>query len=104
MSRLPIRLRLTLAFAVAMAIVLIVAGAILYARLGSSLQEGIDDNLEARSLTLTVLVQSRGPELVDDDLSTQDADVFAQVLDPTATRLRRRRRSGAREHSPGLRM
>ena len=65
MSRLPIRLRLTLAFAVAMAIVLIVAGGILYARLGSSLQEGIDDNLEARSLTLTALVQPAGPQLVD---------------------------------------
>jgi len=81
-SRLPIRLRLTLAFVVAMAVVLVLAGAILYARLGSSLQEGIDDGLEARSLTLTALVQARGPQLGDDDLSTGDADVFAQVLAP----------------------
>jgi two-component system, OmpR family, sensor kinase len=65
-----------------MAVVLILAGGILYARLGSSLQEGIDDGLEARSLTLTALVQSRGARLVDTDLATGDADVFAQVLGP----------------------
>jgi CHASE3 domain sensor protein len=38
MSRLPIRLRLTLAFALAMAVVLSAVGAFLYVRLGDSLE------------------------------------------------------------------
>jgi heavy metal sensor kinase len=45
-SRIPIRLRLALAFALAMAIVLAVVGSLLYVRLGDSLLEGVDDNLE----------------------------------------------------------
>ncbi|MGH3013217.1 MAG: sensor histidine kinase, partial [Gaiellaceae bacterium] len=47
MSRLPIRLRLTLAFALAMALVLAATGAFLYLRLQASLDEGIDEGLEA---------------------------------------------------------
>ncbi|HXV94981.1 MAG TPA: ATP-binding protein [Gaiellaceae bacterium] len=49
MSRLPIRLRLTLAFALAMALVLAATGAFLYLRLQSSLDEAIDETLEARA-------------------------------------------------------
>jgi two-component system, OmpR family, sensor kinase len=52
MSRLPIRLRLTLAFALAMALVLAATGAFLYFRLQSSLDEGIDETLEARAADL----------------------------------------------------
>jgi signal transduction histidine kinase len=47
MSRVPIRLRLTLAFALAMALVLAATGAFLYFRLQASLDEGIDEGLEA---------------------------------------------------------
>ncbi len=49
MSRLPIRWRLTLAFAVVMAVVLSAVGAILYLRLDSSLTEGLDETLELRA-------------------------------------------------------
>ena len=45
MSRLPIRVRLTLAFALAMAVVLAATGAFLYMRLQSSLDEAIDQGL-----------------------------------------------------------
>jgi two-component system, OmpR family, sensor kinase len=45
-NRLPIRVRLALAFALAMAIVLAVVGSLLYVRLGDSLLEQVDDNLE----------------------------------------------------------
>jgi HAMP domain-containing protein len=45
-SKLPIRLRLALAFALAMALVLSAVGALLYVRLGDSLLEQVDDNLE----------------------------------------------------------
>jgi two-component system OmpR family sensor kinase len=45
---LPIRLRLTLAFASAMAIVLTATGAFVYFRLESSLDEAVDESLEVR--------------------------------------------------------
>jgi two-component system, OmpR family, sensor kinase len=57
MSRLPIRLRLTLAFAIAMAIVLAATGAFLYFRLGSSLDEGVDENLAARLRDVSALAR-----------------------------------------------
>jgi two-component system OmpR family sensor kinase len=46
-SRVPIRLRLALGFALAMAIVLAAVGSLLYVRLGDSLLEQTDENLEA---------------------------------------------------------
>ncbi len=49
LSRIPIRLRLTLAFALAMAIVLAAVGSFLHVRLGSALDEAIDESLHARS-------------------------------------------------------
>jgi signal transduction histidine kinase len=50
MSRLPIRVRLTVAFALAMALVLAATGAFLYFRLQASLDEAIDETLEQRTL------------------------------------------------------
>jgi signal transduction histidine kinase len=54
---LPIRIRLTLAFAVAMATVLAVTGLFLYLRLGSSLDRAVDQGLRARAADVTSLVQ-----------------------------------------------
>jgi heavy metal sensor kinase len=48
-SGVPVRLRLTLAFATAMAIVLTVVGALLYVRLGDALAEQLDESLELRA-------------------------------------------------------
>ena len=59
-SRLPIRIRLTLAFALAMAIVLAAVGAFVYVRLGDSLTEQLDESLEARA-ALAPLVRSGEP-------------------------------------------
>jgi two-component system OmpR family sensor kinase len=70
-SGLPFRLRLTLAFALAMAVVLAAMGAFLYFRLGSSLDESIDDGLEARAAAGTGAVSASGSD-----------ESFAQVLDP----------------------
>ena len=52
MSRLPIRMRLALAFALVMAVVFAAVGAILYVRLGDTLDERIADTLEARAIEL----------------------------------------------------
>jgi two-component system, OmpR family, sensor kinase len=57
MSRLPIRLRLTLAFAIAMAVVLAATGTFLYFRLESSLDEGVQENLEARLIDASALAR-----------------------------------------------
>jgi signal transduction histidine kinase len=54
---LPIRIRLTLAFAVAMATVLAVTGLFLYLRLGSSLDRAVGQGLRARAADVTSLVQ-----------------------------------------------
>ena len=49
MSRLPIRVRLALAFAVVMSVVFAAVGALLYVRLGDTLDERIADTLEVRA-------------------------------------------------------
>jgi signal transduction histidine kinase len=76
--RLPIKLRLTLAFAGAMALVFVATGAFVYFRLGSSLDDTIDSGLRTRANDLSALVM-RG-----------NLDVpgrFAQVIRPDGTTL-----------------
>ena len=58
MSRVPIRLRLTLVFAAVMAVVLTAVGLVLYVRLGQALDDRIADSLDART---TALRQSSDP-------------------------------------------
>ncbi|MBA3244829.1 MAG: HAMP domain-containing protein [Actinobacteria bacterium] len=76
MTRLPIRLRLTLGFALAMALLLAATSVFLYVRLGSTLDEAVDDALDARAAELA-------PLLARDDLrlAGDDEDRFVQVLD-----------------------
>jgi two-component system, OmpR family, sensor kinase len=73
MSRLPIRWRLTLVFALAMAAVLVAVGAFLYVRLGNTLEEQLDESLQARVDDLGAV---EGGGLAGGDES------FAQVLGP----------------------
>jgi heavy metal sensor kinase len=60
MSRLPIRLRLTLVFTLAMAIVLAAAAWFLYLRVGNELADGIDQSLRARAQDVRALVRDGG--------------------------------------------
>ena len=76
MSRLPIRVRLALAFALAMALVLAVVGGLLYQRLGDSLLEQVDDNLETLAEGVESLVRTDGELRVTDD------ETFVQVVGP----------------------
>jgi two-component system OmpR family sensor kinase len=78
MSRLPIRIRLTLVFALAMAIVLAAVGAFVYIRLGTALEEQLDESLEARAVTLADAVR-RGE--LPRPLPAGEEEV-AQVLGP----------------------
>jgi two-component system OmpR family sensor kinase len=79
MSRIPRRIRLTLAFGLAMALVFGALGAFLYFRLRSSLDEQLNAGLRAHAQAVATLV-SRGGEL-DTGSSLVEADEsFAQVL------------------------
>jgi signal transduction histidine kinase len=77
MSRLPIRLRLSLVFALAMAVVLAGVGAFLYVSLRSALDEQLEDNLQVRLDEVAALVQ-RGAA---GDVLPGDDDRFAQLRD-----------------------
>jgi len=96
MSRFPVRIRLTFAFAVAMAIVLAATGLFLYVRTGSALDRTINEGLTARSADLSALAQQadtglkearglRGP----DSGFAQVVGARGQILDATAGLLRR---------------
>lgn len=82
MSRLPIRIRLTLAFAAVVAAVLGGTGLFLYLRLESNLDQAIDRGLQARLADVAVLSQQKGKGLSNarpGSSAEPDAN-FAQLL------------------------
>jgi signal transduction histidine kinase len=80
MSRLPIRIRLTLFFAAAMAIVLAAIGVFVYSRVASDLDRAIDKDLRSRGQALTALAQRGGSVR-----TTDSADTFADFIGPGRT-------------------
>ena len=60
MSRMPIRVRLSLAFALAMAVVLAATGAFVYFRFESALNESVDESLGLRLSDATALARAGG--------------------------------------------
>jgi len=82
MSRIPIKLRVTLVFTVVMAIVLAAAGLFLYLRLESSLNSSINNDLQSRSQQLIkeMRVVDRGIGEAARSLLDKRAADFAQVL------------------------
>jgi signal transduction histidine kinase len=79
-SRLPIRLRVTAAFAVAMAAVLAALGWFLYARLESHLQTELDTSLQVRADDLTALVRNGGSLASSGHGLIEPGESFAQLL------------------------
>ncbi len=79
MRRLPVRIRLTLAFALAMAVVLGAVGAFLYVRLGDSLRDQLDTSLEVRAEALGALLQGGGDLSGGLEVSAAD-EGFTQVV------------------------
>jgi signal transduction histidine kinase len=77
-SRLPIRIRLALAFALVMALVFGAVGAILYVRLGDTLDERIADTLEARTMALASTFDVTSPVVSGEE-------GLAQVLEADGT-------------------
>lgn len=79
---LPIRARLTLAFAGAMAVVLAAFGWYLYLRVGSELLRSIDVNLRARGEVLLSAIEMQEPVPFGQSQVLIDHDeAFAQILD-----------------------
>jgi two-component system OmpR family sensor kinase len=83
-SRIPTRIRLTLAFGLAMALVFGAVGAFLYFRLRSSLDEQLNAGLRAHAQAVATLV-SRGGELETGSSLVEEDESFAQVLTSSGT-------------------
>lgn len=83
MKKLPIRLRLTLVFALAMAAVLTAMGLFVYLRLGSALDESLDTGLRTRADDVAALIQEADSGLRENERSplAEQGESFAQVLD-----------------------
>jgi two-component system, OmpR family, sensor kinase len=83
-SRIPIRLRVTLAFALAMLVVLALTAVFVYERVQDNLNESLDEGLQARADDVGALVATRGGEAgtlrLDQQRVLETEDAFAQVL------------------------
>ena len=83
MSRLPIRIRLTLPFAVVMAAVLAAMGIVLYLRVGSALLANVDQNLDAQVAEATSHAHEGRSQLLDRDVSSGPTVAQVQLADGT---------------------
>jgi two-component system, OmpR family, sensor kinase len=84
LRRLPIRVRLTAAFALAMLVVLVAAALFVYLRQRADLTEAIDHGLERRSDDVAAVIHRSGTSIVaaDNGRLTDPEDTFIQVLTP----------------------
>lgn len=83
LNRLPIRIRVTLAFASVMAVVLCGLGLFLYLRLGTELDATIAQSLRSRAADVTALVQQADSGLAESGRSplAEGGENLAQILD-----------------------
>jgi signal transduction histidine kinase len=84
MSRVPIRLRLTLAFAAGMAVVLAVLGFLLYTRMESALDASVDRSLRSRADDVEALVRHGGVGLPSGVTFSQVLDQDGRIVDSTS--------------------
>jgi heavy metal sensor kinase len=83
MSRIPIRIRLTLAFVLALGIVLAALGWIVYTRFESSLNDNTDQALRSRATDIAALIESSGPRIpgAKGERFVESEESFTQILD-----------------------
>jgi two-component system, OmpR family, sensor kinase len=88
-SRLPIRARLTAAFAAAMLLVLVGAALFVYLRQRADLTETIDHGLDRRSDDVAALIRRSGTDAAQrgDGRLTDPEDSFVQLLTPNGSRV-----------------
>jgi hypothetical protein len=84
MSRLPIRARLTVVFAVAMAVVIAGVGLLVYAHLADDLSRALDQELRSRAQDVSALVAHGGSLRSTDNTLIERGESFAQLLDARA--------------------
>jgi two-component system OmpR family sensor kinase len=83
MSRVPIRIRVTLAFTLVMAALLAGLGLLIHDRVDSQLNETIDQGLHGRIAEATTIVQQSDPdELREGRLLAESEESFGQILTP----------------------
>ena len=83
-SRIPVRIRLVIAFAAVMAVVLAATGMFVYLRVADELGGTVDRELSARLASAVAIVRDDGDDLGDPDddpLQAVDQGGFVQVLD-----------------------
>jgi two-component system OmpR family sensor kinase len=78
--RLPLRIRLALVFSAAMALVLAGAGWFAYERVGSDLNQALDQQLRGRAQDLSALVLRGGSLRATDGRLIEQGESFAQVV------------------------
>ena len=83
MTRVPIRIRLTLAFALALGVVLAALGVVIHTRFADSLDENTDQALRSRATDIAALVERSGPRLSarGAERFVESDESFAQLLD-----------------------
>ena len=83
MSRIPIRIRLTLAFVLALGVVLAGLGVVVYTRFENSLNDNTDRALRSRATDIAALIDRSGPRIpgARGDRFIESEESFTQILD-----------------------
>jgi heavy metal sensor kinase len=79
-SSLPIRLRITLVFALAMAVVLVIAGWLVYIRVASDLDSALNQQLRSRGQDVSALVRREGSLRSTGGSLVEHGESFAELL------------------------
>ena len=85
MSGLPIRLWLTLVFALIMAVVLLLAGGLVYARVSHDLDGALDQQLRSRAQDVSALVRGQGTLRSTSGTLVEHGESFAQLLNASGS-------------------
>ena len=97
MSRIPIRIRLTLAFVLAIGLVLAGLGVVVYTRFEDSLNDNTDQALRSRATDIAALIERSGSRLsgARAERFVERDESFAQVLDADGRVVDDTRRAGS---------
>ena len=87
MSRIPIRIRLTLAFVLALGVVMAALGWIVYSRFEDSLNDNTDRALRSRATDIAALIERSGPRIpgARGERFIESEESFTQILDDEGT-------------------
>jgi heavy metal sensor kinase len=85
MNRLPIRLRLTLVFALVMTVVLLLAGLLVYTRVSTNLNNALDEQLRSRAQDVSALVRRDGSLKSTHGSLIERGETFAELLNTSGS-------------------